>query len=65
MIWLVRYPTLDVSSGLDLGVVSSSPGLGSTLGMEPTERRKERKKEERHSILYLSVASLQFDIQNT
>jgi len=32
----VKHPTLDLSSGLDLRVVSSSSELGSTLGMEPT-----------------------------
>ena len=32
----VKHPTLDLSSGLDLGVASSSPGLGSELGVEPT-----------------------------
>ena len=37
--WLaqsVKPPTLDLSSGLDLRVMSSSPALGSTLGEEPT-----------------------------
>ena len=28
--------TLDLGSGLDLRVVSSSPALGSMLGVEPT-----------------------------
>ena len=32
----VKCRTLDLSSDLDLRVVSSSPRLGSTLGMEPT-----------------------------
>ena len=32
----VQRLTLDLSSGLDLRVVSSSPALCSTLGMEPT-----------------------------
>lgn len=32
----VKYLTLDLCSGLDLGVVSLSPTLGSSLGMEPT-----------------------------
>ena len=31
----VKCLTLDFSSGLDLGVVSSSTTLGSTLGLEP------------------------------
>ena len=37
--WLahsVEHLTLDLSSGLDLRVVSSSPILGSTLGTKPT-----------------------------
>ena len=33
---LVEHPTLDFSSGLNLRVLSSSPMLGSMLGMEPT-----------------------------
>ena len=42
---LVKHLSLDLSSGLDLRVMSLSPALGSTLGLEPTERRKrERKK---------------------
>ena len=32
---LVKHPTLDLSSSLDLRVVSSSPALGSALGIEP------------------------------
>jgi len=32
----VKHPTLALSSGLDLRVVSSSPVLGSMLGVEPT-----------------------------
>ena len=38
----VKDRLLDLSSGLDLRVVSSSPALGSTLGAEPTQK-KERK----------------------
>ena len=33
---LAKHLTLDLSSGLDLRVMSSSPTLGSTLGIEPT-----------------------------
>ena len=33
---LVKHLSLDLSSGLDLGVVSSSSALGSVLGAEPT-----------------------------
>ena len=36
----VRRPTLDFSSNLDLTVMSSSPGLSSTLGMEPTLKKE-------------------------
>ena len=32
-----KSPTLDLSSGLDHKVVSSSPTVGSTLGTEPTK----------------------------
>ena len=32
----VEYPTLDLSSDHDLRVVSSSPALGSTMGVRPT-----------------------------
>ena len=33
---LVEHPTLDLSSGLSLSVMSSSPMLGFVLGMKPT-----------------------------
>jgi len=33
---LVKHPTLDLSPGLDLGVMRSSPVLGSMLGVVPT-----------------------------
>lgn len=32
----VKRPTLDLSSGVDPRVMSSSPALDSTLGVEPT-----------------------------
>ena len=32
----LKHLTLDLSSGLDLGVMSSNPMLGSMQGMEPT-----------------------------
>ena len=35
----VKCPTLDLGSGLDFSVVSSSPASGSTLGMEPTLKK--------------------------
>ena len=43
--WMAQWgthPTLDLSSGLDLRVVSSSPVGGSALGATPTLKRKER-----------------------
>lgn len=36
MALLVKCLPLDLSSGLDLKVMSLSPTLGSTLGVEPT-----------------------------
>ena len=36
MAQLVEHPTLDLSSVVDLRVMSSSPALGSMLGVEPT-----------------------------
>ena len=44
----VECPTLDLSSGLDLRVVSSRSTLGSVLGMKPVKEGKggrERQKE--------------------
>jgi len=38
----VKHLTLDLSSGLDLWVMSSNPVLGSTLGVEPTLKKKRR-----------------------
>jgi len=37
----VKHPTLDLSSGLDLRVRSSSPSLRCMLNVEPTKTRKE------------------------
>ena len=37
---LIKHLTLDLSSGFDLRVMSLSPVLGSTLGMEPTLKKK-------------------------
>lgn len=39
---LVKHLTLDLSSGLDLRVGSSRPVLGSSLGMEPTLKKKKK-----------------------
>ena len=36
MAQLLKQPALDLSSSLDLRVVSSSPTLGFVMGMEPT-----------------------------
>ena len=36
MAQLVKHGTLDLSSGLDLRVMNSSPRLGCALGMKPT-----------------------------
>ena len=45
---MVKHPTLDLSSGLDLRVRSSSPALG----VDPTlKRERERKqKKKRHKV---------------
>ena len=40
MAQLVKCLTLDFSSGLDLGVVSSGLASGSMLGIEPTKKIK-------------------------
>ena len=40
----VKCPTLDLSSGLDLRVVSSSPALDSAWGVKPTQEKKKKKK---------------------
>lgn len=37
---LVKHPALDVSSGLAIRAISSSPMLGFMLGVEPTLKRK-------------------------
>jgi len=42
MAQLVKPPTLDLSSGLDLRVVTSSPTMGSTLGVVPTQKKKKK-----------------------
>ena len=40
-----KQPTLDLSSDLDLRVMSSSPNLGSTLGMKPKKKNPLRSNE--------------------
>lgn len=37
--------TFDLSTGLDVGVMSSSPALRSMLGMEPTFKKRGRERE--------------------
>ena len=50
--WVVQsatHPTLNLSSGLDLRVMSSNPMLGSMLSMlsmEPTLKEREREREQ-------------------
>lgn len=39
MVFPVEHQILDLGSGLDLMVVSSSPVLGSALGMDPTYKK--------------------------
>lgn len=46
---LVEHPILDLRSGVRLSGVSSSPVLGSILGMESTLKRPKRKKEKKMS----------------
>ena len=50
---MVTHLNLDLSSALDLRIVSSSPTLGSMLGMEPTrkEGRKDGRKEGKETNL--------------
>ena len=48
----VKHLTLDLSSGLDLRVLSSSPTLGSVVGVKPTSN-KQKKKEVRLIVLNL------------
>ena len=36
----VKHPSLDLSSGLDLRVMSSSPTFGSTMGVVSTQKNK-------------------------
>lgn len=40
----VKRPTLDLNSGLDLRVLSSSLELGYMLGVEPMKRKEEKRK---------------------
>ena len=47
MVQSVKRLTLDLSSGLDLRLVSSSPTLGATLGVEPIKKKNGRKKNQK------------------
>ena len=38
---MVKHQTLNLSSGLNLRVVSSNPLLGSTLDVKPTKKNEE------------------------
>ena len=44
MAQLVKHLILDFSSGLNLGVMSSSPVLGSALGVNPAKTNKQTNK---------------------
>ena len=44
MAQLVKHGTLDLSSGLDLRVMNSSPTLGSMLDVKPTLKKKKNSK---------------------
>ena len=58
MVQLVKHPTLDLGSGLDLRVVSSSPVLGSMLGMKPTFKKlKLKSKVKTQTIKYREQTS--------
>jgi len=52
---LVKHLTFDLSSGFDLRVMSSSPMLGSVLGVEPTKKKKKRM-----SISFLHTSFLNY-----
>ena len=47
MAQLVECPTLVLSLGLDLRILSLSPGLGSMLGMVGKKKKKKKKKKQR------------------
>lgn len=58
MAQLVKCPTPDLSSAIDLRVTSSSPVLGSMLGVEPTKKKKKKrgkgKKREKESSMVVA-----------
>ena len=53
----VKLPTLDLSSGLDLRAVTSSPMLGSMLGVVPTQRKKKKRLKIALLILMIPIIS--------
>ena len=62
----VKRPTLDLSSGLDLTVMSSSPWMGTTLEVEPTLKRRREGGKGRRGRTFDSYFMLfcYFDYQN-
>ena len=58
LVGLIKCPTLDLSSGLDLGVMSSSLVLGPTLGMEPTLKKKKKKKKDEETTFMIMARSV-------
>ena len=58
---LVRCGTLmNLSSGLDLRVLSSSPVLGSTLGVEPIKKKKKQTKKKKRGSTGDTATSYHF-----
>lgn len=53
---LVEHLTPDFSSGHDLRVVSSSPAPGSTLGVEPTLKKKRKKKSNKYASFKFPIS---------
>ena len=47
---LIKCPTRDLSSGLDLRVVISRPALSSMLGMEPNLKKNKKKKNQMNHL---------------
>ena len=56
----VEHLTLDLSSGLELGVVSSSPALGSTLHVEPIKKKKNNFHEVEEIIKFSKISTLEY-----
>ena len=52
----VKLMTLDFRSGLDLRVVSSSPALGSALGMKPTLKKKNNNNQNCKGIIIILIS---------